>query len=165
MTTSKIVRDPVCLMDVEEGSFVFGYQNMSFSFCSRQCRERFKKNPHLYIGTAGRPSPKQHGDNIIKRRSIRLDEPVSDETAKLISSALNDMMGIKNITIKGNTIYITYDLLEATEEQIEKTILQTGETLGTKLSEMLKRAFIHYLEDTELDNLEEDGSSHGHHHH
>ena len=71
-------------------------------------------------------------------------------------------MGIKNIHVEANCVYITYDLLQATVEQIEATTENTGEKLGSGLAEKLKRAFIHYLEDTELDNLEKPGQEHRH---
>jgi len=71
-------------------------------------------------------------------------------------------MGIKNIHVEANCVYITYDLLQATVEQIEMTIENTGEKLGSGLAEKLKRAFIHYLEDAELDNLEKPGQEHRH---
>lgn len=164
MENRKKVNDPVCHMNVETGKLEFEYQGMLFSFCSQQCRDRFEKNPHLYIGTAGKPAPKQQGKNIVKQRRIKLDKTVSEETAKNINFALRKMMGIKDVTINDDTIYITYDLLEATEHQIEESIRQSGELLGTQLSELLKRAFINYLEEAELDNLERQGSTHGHHH-
>jgi len=44
----------------------------------------------------------------------------------------------------------------------ETTISQTEIALGSKLAEKIKRAFIHYLEETELDNLEQ--PDHEHHH-
>jgi len=74
------------------------------------------------------------------------------------------MMGIKEVTIDKNIIRITYDLLEVTTTQIETTIQRAGEKLTASWGAKLKRAFIHYFEETELDNLEYQQSNHTHHH-
>jgi len=82
-----------------------------------------------------------------------------------IINILQAMMGIIDVTIKENFIFISYDLLQATTEQIENTLEQSGRTLGLAWSDKLKRAFIHYHEETQLDNLEYDNSGHGLHQH
>ncbi len=156
--------DPVCKMQVEIGQLSFSYQSIKYSFCSQQCQDRFSANPHLYIGQPGKPSPKQHGKSIIKRRVLKLDEVVPDDIAKKINSELRKMMGIKEVTIDRNIIRITYDLLEATTAQIEATIEASGEKMTADWGGKLKRAFIHYLEESELDNLELQSSSYSHHH-
>jgi len=74
------------------------------------------------------------------------------------------MMGILEVTIDKNIVRITYDLLEVTEEQIEATIVAIGENLTSSWGNKIKRAFIHYLEESELDNLEQQSSSQGHNH-
>lgn len=165
MSQKKTVHDPVCIMEVEVGQRSFSHKGIEYSFCSQQCQDRFSANPHLYIGQPGKPSPKQHGKSIIKRRLLKLDEVIPDDIAKKINSELRKMMGIKEVTIDKNIIRITYDLLEATTAQIETTIQLAGEKLAASWGEKLKRAFIHYLEESELDNLEQQQSSHGHHHH
>ncbi|MFK5914487.1 MAG: YHS domain-containing protein [Woeseiaceae bacterium] len=165
MRPKKKVRDPVCIMDVDVGQLAFVYMDIEYSFCSQQCQDRFSANPHLYIGQPGKPSPKQHGESIIRRRVLKLDVSVPADVETKIDAALREMMGIKEVTIDKNIIRITYDLLEATTAQIETTIQLAGEKLAASWGEKLKRAFIHYLEESELDNLEQQQSSHGHHHH
>lgn len=160
MKEGKKSSDPVCRMEVDAGQFAFSYLGIEYSFCSQQCQDRFSANPHLYIGQPGKPSPKQHGKSIIKRRILKLDTPVPDNIALKIDTALKNMMGIKEVTIDKNIVRITYDLLEATTEQIETTIEGAGENLTTSWGEKLKRAFIHYLEETELDTLEEQHKKH-----
>ena len=152
--------DPICKMEVKADSYAFAYLGLEYSFCSQQCQDRFVANPHLYIGQPGKPSPKQHGKSIIKRRVLKLDTPIPDDIALKIDTALNNMMGIKEVTIDKNIVRITYDLLEATTEQIETTIEGAGENLATSWGEKLKRAFIHYLEETELDTMEEQHKKH-----
>ncbi|MES0327385.1 MAG: hypothetical protein ABUK13_04250 [Gammaproteobacteria bacterium] len=155
-------RDPVCEMWVDSEDCVFDYLGIRYAFCSLQCRERFIANPHLYIGTPGKQAPKQHGTEIIKQRVLKLNEQLTDEQADMLCTEIAKMMGIKNIAIKEDRINITYDLMQATVEQVERNIVQAGETLGAGWGEKMKRAFIHYLEETELDNLEQQPSSHEH---
>jgi len=160
MSQQNKVHDPVCIMEVEVGKFAFSYLGIEYSFCSQQCQERFSANPHLYIGLPGKPSPKQHGKSIIKRRVLKLDTSIPDDIALKINTALQNMMGIKEVTIDKNIVRITYDLLEVTTEQIETTIEGTGEKLTTSWGEKLKRAFIHYFEETELDTMEDQHKKH-----
>lgn len=156
---------PVCYMDIKEYNITYEYQEVSFFFCSEQCQERFTTNPHLYIGHSGRAAAKQRGECIIKKRIIKLEQPVPDEIAKLISNDLCDMMGIKDVSIDGVNISINYDLLEVTAKQIENKIETMGEHIKDNWVEHLKLAFIHYIEETEIDNLEQDTCSpHDHHH-
>ena len=160
MKDEKKLRDPVCRMEVEVGQLAFSYMGIEYSFCSQQCQDRFSANPHLYIGLPGKSSLKQNGKNIIRRRVLKLDVSIPDDVATKIDSALKKMMGIKEVTIDKNIVRITYDLLEATVEQIETTIEGTGEKLATGWGEKFKRAFIHYLEETELDTMEEQNKKH-----
>jgi len=157
------VRDPVCEMSVSAGSFDYKHLGMNYSFCSQQCHDRFVGNPHLYIGKPGKPSPKQQGKSIIKRRILKFDSNIPDEVSKELILVLNNMMGIKNVLVEKNVICISYDLLEATAEQIENTILETEKKLSASWLEKIKNAFIHYSEEMELDNLEHQESSDGHH--
>lgn len=165
MSDQDKVEDPVCKMEVDMGQLSYLHLGIKYSFCSQQCQDRFSANPHLYIGLPGKPSPKQHGESIIKRRVLKLSEIVPDDMAEKINTELRKMMGIKEVTIDKNIIRITYDLLEATIEQIEKTIENVGENLTASWGDKLKRAFVHYFEETELDSLESQQSSQGHHHH
>jgi len=165
MTVKHKMHCPVCYMDIKENNITSEFQKMQFFFCSKQCQDRFLANPHLYIGHRGRSSAKQRGEHIIKQRIIKLEQSVPDDIAKIISNGLNDMMGIKQVSIKGERISICYDLLEATAKQIENKIELLGEHLKDNWVEHLKLAFIHYTEETEIDNLEQDTCSpHDHHH-
>lgn len=154
---------PVCHMSVEATTILSLFHGMSFHFCSAQCHERFTANPHLYIGGRGIPSPKQRGDSVIRQRVLKLNSVVSDKVAKNIIHELNTMMGIKNVGVAENTIKITYDLMEVTTKQIESRLKKIGSQVSTGFGESLKRAFIHYTEETILDNLEHDSNQHSHH--
>lgn len=155
---------PVCQMAVAAGNLALEYQGMHFAFCSQQCRERFEANPHLYVGRPGQPSPKQQGKEVIKLRTLRLQHALTPEQASCLIEELQAMMGVKEVEVEDDRIRIRYDLLQATVEQIEQRIEAIGDRLGGGLGETLRRAFIHYLEETELANLEEGNGGHGHHH-
>ncbi len=158
------VIDPVCQMQVDIGSHEYIFQGMSFSFCSRQCHERFKHNPHLYIGKPGKPAAKQQGISVIRKRRLLLDSPVPQELEYQIYAVLDELMGIKKISISGDSIEIIYDLLEVSTQQIETALEDKGKALSITWRNRLKNAFIHYIEDTELDNLEHRYDTHGCHH-
>lgn len=164
MATNKSIYCPVCRMDVDtESSITSKFQGMSYHFCSEQCLQRFTTNPGLYIGSRGLPSAKQRGENIFVQRTLRLSSRIPEDIASGITAELHTMMGIKKVNIEGDKIVITYDLLEATAKQIESVLEKTGNKVSAGFGESLKRAFIHYIEETILDNLEHNSSSHSHH--
>ncbi len=148
------IQDPVCGMQVNPDSFAMEYLGMHYAFCSQQCRDRFKANPHLYVGVPGEEAPKQKGMEVIKQRHFHLDQKLTDAEAMLLDEQLSTMMGIKHIEVAGDTIDITYDLLLVTAEQIETCVGQTGIHLGTGLGERLQRGFIHDFEEIEIDSME-----------
>lgn len=159
-------RCPVCYMKVVGGDDIsLTYQGMHFVFCSEQCRERFVSNPHVYIGRAGHPSPKQQGKESVKCRRMHLKHPLTPEQAAVFVKELSAMMGVKVVDVEGSVITVQYDLLQATCEQLENRIEQVGNHLADGLGESLRRAFIHYLEETELENLEIQTSGRSRHHH
>ena len=153
---------PVCDMVVNKGDIELSYQGLIFAFCSQQCKDRFAANPHLYIGMPGHPAPKYLGHELIKTRILKLQESLTTNQQQVVIADLMNMMGIKKVSVDIDRVLITYDLLQATVEQIEATIEKSGDKLGGGLGEKLKRAFIHYLEESELDNLEQSGHSHRH---
>lgn len=158
----KPVKDVVCGMQVEPHRNAVAYLGIEYAFCSAQCRERFVANPHLYTGLPGRKAPKQEGLEVLKRRRLRLAQPLSAEQAASISAALQTMMGIKTVAAAGDRIEIVYDLLQATAEQIEAKLAQIGVPLGAAWPERLRRAFVHYEEECEVGNLEVHENTHVH---
>ena len=148
------LRDPVCGMHVAPNQHAITHQQMHFAFCSTQCKERFLANPHLYIGHPGHKAPAQGGRTVLKHRRLKLDEPVPDDLAQRVITHINVMMGIGHIAIKGDTIDIQYDLVQVTEAQIESALAEVGATLDHSWSERLRRAFVHYFEETEISSLE-----------
>ena len=161
-TTASGFKDYVCLMMVESDDISLDFEGIHYAFCSEQCRERFQMNPRLYIGFPGNQAPKQKGDEVIKTRKLKLEHSVPVDLADKVHESLGAMMGVEYIDIDGNIIYITYDLLQTTEAQIEQELIQLGIVLGDDLSERIHRAFVHYIEEMEIDGREVQPGSHHH---
>lgn len=149
-----LVKDYVCGMEVDSNDNQIMYRGGSYAFCSKQCRERFEANPHLYVGIPGKKAPKQEGLSVIKQRRLRLAQPLSPDEAKILIDAVQSMMGIQAVSVEDDRVEITYDLLQATAEQIEEKLAEVGVQLGGGLAERLRRAFVHYEEECEAGNLE-----------
>lgn len=158
------VIDPVCGMRVQPTQLSLEYMQMHFAFCSEQCRERFLANPGLYVGKPGKMSVKQAGREVIKCRRLQLAEPLPSGSDEALRKTLYEMMGIKGVQYNGVHWEISYDLLQATTDQIERTMTDFGVRLGGTWAVKLRRAFVHYVEETELLNLENAGGPHSHHH-
>lgn len=149
-----LLKDPVCGMQVEPHMYATEYQQSHYAFCSTQCRDRFLANPHLYIGHSGLKAPKQEGLEVLKQRRLHVARSLSPSQADTLIGALQAMMGIKSVTVDDVKIEITYDLLQVTAEQIETKITEIGVQLGEGWTEQLHRAFVHYEEELEVENLE-----------
>lgn len=119
-------KDPVCGMLVDRHSNEIVYQTMHFAFCSTECKNRFIAHPHLYIGFPGRQAPKQEGREIIKRRRMRLTHPLSPEGTLILTDRLRALMGIKQLEVSGDTMEISYDLLQLSAAQIETALDESG---------------------------------------
>lgn len=147
------IRDPVCGMDVEPNRNELEFEGIHYAFCSAQCRERFVANPHLYIGLPGHKAPKQEGRVVMKQRRFRTEVALAAQEADLLRQELCAMMGVTEVAVDGNDVCITYDLLQATAEQIEARMAEIGVQMGGAWPERLRRAFVHYLEECEVDSL------------
>ena len=152
---STTVKDPVCGMEVDPTQFETAYEGLHYAFCSEQCRQRFTATPHLYVGVPGEKAPAQAGVELLKRRRFRLDVPLAPQDATILTEALGAMMGVKAIEIEdGSTVTLTYDLIQATADQLEAKMEEVGATLGAGWAERLRRGFVHYMEECEAGNLE-----------
>jgi len=143
-------RCPVCNMDASDSSVHADHKGVEYRFCMEQCRENFLARPLLYIG---KQSPTKAGRQPIKRRSFTLDCPVVGLQRDALLMELNKLMSVRNITVEGDRLSIDYNLLEITAGQIEATLVRAGALMGSGWAERLKRGWIHYTEETELDNL------------
>jgi hypothetical protein len=101
---------------------------------------------------------------LLKHRCFHLDRSLSAEQAHILMDAIASMMGIKQVVAEETEVRITYDLLEATAEQIEETLLAVGARLGGGWKERLRRTIVHYNEECEAANLEVSDKGRIHHH-
>jgi YHS domain-containing protein len=145
---------PVCHMTKINRSLLVNYQGVDHYFCSSQCLERFKSHPHLFVGDPQHGlSPKQKDQVVLKKRRIRFCEAISDPLKTELETSLQLLMGIEGLDFRGQELYVTYDLLQVSLEDIEKTIEQTAVRLREGVAEQGKRGLIHYSEECELSNL------------
>jgi len=141
---------PVCGMDASDSGLTAEHLGIIYHFCSQQCVENFTARPRLYIGKG---SQKSEGKTVVKKRTFMLDSPVPDADTEALKAALLRMMGIRDVGISGAKVSVTYDLLEATAAQVESAIEQAGADLGHGWAARLKRGWLQYTEETELENL------------
>ncbi len=139
---------PVCSMKVNPDVATVEHHKIHFHFCSKQCRETFSARPSFYIKTA-----ESEREARLKRRTMHLAETPDDEVAALLTACLSNMMGVKEVAVEGKKLQITYDLLQATEIQIEKTLDKIGVQLGRGWLERLRRGWVNDSEEVELENL------------
>lgn len=149
------VKDPVCGMLVDREQLSLEFMQMHFAFCSEQCRERFLATPGLYIGHPGQKAPVQEGLYVIRRRRLHLAEPLPSGMAKALADSLQTMMGVQAVSVNDDVLEITYDLLQATAEQIEGAIGEFGDArLGEAWRDRFLRAWIHVEEETIISGME-----------
>lgn len=71
------------------------------------------------------------GGEVLKKRTVKLSELLPAEIRGQFIECIEDMMGIHDIEISCNRMTIVYDPLQATESQIEQTILDASIVPGT----------------------------------
>ncbi|MEQ9209655.1 MAG: hypothetical protein RLN96_07405 [Pseudomonadales bacterium] len=98
-------------------------------------------------------SPKQKNKVVQKKRRIRLREAIGDQLKADLKISLKSLMGIEQLDFTDQELYVTYDLLQISLEDIEQTIEQEAGRLREGMVEQVKSGLIHYSEDCELDNL------------
>jgi YHS domain-containing protein len=145
---------PVCHMKKINRALLFKFQGVDHHFCSTQCLQRFKAHPHLFVGDPKHGmSPKQKGQVVIKRRRIGFTKPAEDELKAILKRSLLSLMGIEELVFEEQCLYVTYDLLQISLEEIEETLERLAATLDAGLVNRIRHGFIHYSEECELDNL------------
>jgi YHS domain-containing protein len=141
---------PVCGMDATGSEITAEHVGIVYHFCSGQCLENFTVRPGLYVGKGAQ---KPGGKTLIKQRTFALECPLADAEADVMKAALLRMMGVRDVDISGVRVAVTYDLLEATAAQIGREIEQAGAKVGKGWAARLKRGWVRYTEETELENL------------
>lgn len=147
---------PVCDMDTSTSALTMKHRGAPYKFCSHQCMENFIARPQLYLRLK---SPKQEGKHVIKQRSFTLDTPIPELGLEALRNDLLKMMGIRDVQVTNSKVSVIYDLLEATALQIEQFFEQEGAKLGSGWADRLKRGWIHYTEENELNTLSSDDSA------
>ena len=148
------IRCPVCHMTEIDCSLSLNYRGIDYHFCSHQCLERFQSRPQLFVGNPQQGlSAKQMNQEVLKKRHIRFSHVIGDALRNELAAALSGLMGINDWTFESQDLYVIYDLLQVSLEDIEKTIQQAEVKFRGGVLDTLKRGLIHYTEDCELDNI------------
>jgi YHS domain-containing protein len=141
-------------MSEVDKSLQHNYRGVHHYFCSSQCMTRFKKHPHLFVGDPKYGlSVKQKGSEVIKEQKIQLVNAIDEKTETIIRSNLQSLMGVKEVQFLEQSIVVTYDLIQVSLEDIENSIVMIVGKLNSVITEKIKRGFIHYTEECELENL------------
>jgi len=141
---------PVCGMDAANSMINADHLGITYYFCTEQCRENFLARPALYLG---KKPPMHAGRAIIKRRRFKLDRPIVGMQREDLLATLNQLMSVRNASIEGDSLSLDYNLLEINAGQIEAALVKAGASMGSGWSERLKRGWVNYTEENELDNL------------
>lgn len=145
---------PVCEMSTLGSSVYKRYRGISFWFCSEQCEKRFSSRPNLYVGDPWNGmSVKQAGKEILKSHRIRLAVIPEPLIGALLSKELHELMGVKSVSLEGSEIRVTYDLVQISLIDIERSIEACYGKLNNNVVGSIRRALIHDSEECELDNL------------
>jgi len=169
-------KDLVCDMMVAEGENQYVYHDVAYAFCSQQCRERFIAAPRLYVRRRRLLEPAPKRLKVIKHNRIILGRPLEHTEFCALKDALQSMMGVLEVSPDGlmnekpsdltrykdgnlmrvpiDALAITYDLLQATAEQLERKCVEFNASPRNDWGDKLLRNYIHYLERCDLQDLE-----------
>jgi len=141
---------PVCGMDASASGLTAEHLGVVHHFCSETCRENFLKRPRLYPGSiAGAISARA----VIKRRRFALAEALDEEQRRSVAEVLKGLMGVHKVEVGATEVFIEYNLMEIQAIQIEGALAKAGATLAGGWTERLRRRWVRYTEENELDNL------------
>lgn len=147
-------RDPVCGAWVPEDSHPWTHLHIKYAFCSPHCRERFRRWPHLYVGEATYGlAEKQQGRSVRKAHRIKIAEALPEDKVPVVRESIESLKGVEQLDIRGDEIFVVYDLVQVSLGDIEEAIVDAATDLSSGISDRLWRAAIHYSEECELDNL------------
>lgn len=145
---------PVCGMKAVHDDLWRTHLGIKRYCCSQQCVDRFIAHPGLYCGNPKTgPSEKQQGRMEIKRHQIIFYKAMPTESIVAISEAVGSMMGVKMLNVHREAVYVTYDLMVVSLEDIEWMIEGVLGQLYSPMVDRIKRGWIHCIEECELENL------------
>ena len=63
MSSTTVVKDPVCGMEVETANAAghTEHAGQTYHFCGSACKDKFDKNPAQYLGKSAEKSKSSHG--------------------------------------------------------------------------------------------------------
>ena len=95
---------------------------------------------------------------LLKHNEILFHQLCSNQNPALASQQLlNELTGITHVeVVSDNKIYVSYDLNIISLVKIEGLLHETGFRLDNRLLTKLKRAIIHFTEETQRANLRYD---------
>ncbi|HKJ71824.1 MAG TPA: hypothetical protein VKA55_08750 [Gammaproteobacteria bacterium] len=141
---AKTARCPVCGMAADPEATPLEYRHMLFAFCSDPCRERFQRSPEAYLEASGDRGRRGR----TRQRRLRLGQRLDSDQRETLRDLLEGMMGVRTVDIRGDRVAITYDPEQASADRLEQELFEAGERLGRGWAERLRRAFIHYEEES-----------------
>jgi YHS domain-containing protein len=146
---------PVCSMTKLDKSTLMSFRGVEYLFCSAQCQDRFREHPNLYVGDPrhGR-SEKQKGTSEYKVRRIVLNNKLEKVEQRKLNQKLSELMGVVAVNIGSNEIKVKYDLIQIDLSKVEEVIISEISQTDTKITNSIRRAYIHYIEECEIENLE-----------
>jgi len=127
---------------------VENYHGIYYHFCSEQCRDNFILHPQLYV--AKKP---QNIPQCIKKRKLVLSNSTSEEQISIVTEAIEQLMGFESIRVESNNLFISYDLVQLSMNQIEQLLSDLEIELDQYWLNNMKRRWILNSEKNELDNL------------
>jgi len=96
------------------------------------------------------------GRQLVRYRVFVLTE--SPSGALSLPEVVRRMPGVNRADIDGCKLRVNYNLLEVRAEQIENVLSGLGLKLADSWLERLKRNWLHYTENNELDHLASSGT-------
>ncbi len=150
--------DPICGMEVDEknAAEVSEYKGKKYYFCSTSCKDKFEKNPELYIKSHdGEESENQNAemeehpdeqieedDSTREKKAERIDIPIVGMTcascANTIQSSLSGLQGVDKASVNFATSKATvlYHPQKVNVKDLVKTVKQSGYAVGTASVEL-----------------------------
>ena len=92
-------------------------------------------------------------NEIIKKRTIKIDNITCEGCEKIIHDSLAMMEGVKEVITNSSGVAIKYDLKKINLEDILEKIKKLGYNPSTGFFQKMKTGFINFTEENERDNL------------
>jgi copper chaperone len=93
-------------------------------------------------------------NDILKKRTIRVDGMTCGGCEQTIDKGLLGLEGVKTARAdRRGTVYVEYDLLKTSLEDIEQKIIEVGYKIPGNIFNNIKRGWIHFTERNEYDNF------------